>query len=107
MLVTETLEDLGYHYIEAEDGLSGLKRLEAAQELDLLITDIGLPGGLNGRQLADAALLLRPGLKVLFITGQAYGSMSGTDDLPPNMRTLTKPFTLEQLRKCIATIFGR
>jgi CheY-like chemotaxis protein len=107
MLVTEILKDLGYRYIEAEDGLSGLKRLETEQKLDLLITDIGLPGGLNGRQLADAALLLRPGLKVLFITGQAHGSVSGTDDLPPNMHILTKPFTLEQLRKCIATIFRR
>ena len=105
ILVTETLEDLGYRYIEAEDGLSALKRLETKQKLDLLITDIGLPGGLNGRQLADAALLLRPNLKVLFITGQADASISGKSALPPNMHVLTKPFTLEQLKKCIATIF--
>jgi PAS domain S-box-containing protein len=104
MLVTETLEELGYRYVEAEDGLSGLKLLETDQRLDLLITDIGLPGGLNGRQLADAALLLRPELKILFITGQA---MSEKDGLPPNMHILTKPFTLEQLRKCIAVIFRR
>ncbi|HTJ89066.1 MAG TPA: PAS domain S-box protein [Acidocella sp.] len=107
MLITETLADLGYRYIEAEDGLSGLKCLETEQKLDLLITDIGLPGGLNGRQLADAGLLLRPGLKVLFITGHAHGAIFGKDDLPPNVHILTKPFTLEQLKKCIATIFRR
>jgi PAS domain S-box-containing protein len=107
MLVTETLEELGYRYVEAEDGLSGLTRLETEQKLDLLITDIGLPGGLNGRQLADAARLLRPGLKVLFISGQAHNATSGKGDLPPNTHILTKPFTLEQLKKCIATIFER
>ena len=107
MLVTETLADIGYRYIEAEDGLSGLKLLETEQKLDLLITDIGLPGGLNGRQLADAALLLRPELKILFITGQADASISDKDNHRQNMHILTKPFTLEQLRKCIATIFRR
>jgi PAS domain S-box-containing protein len=107
MLVTEVLEDLGYRYIEAEDGLSGLKLLETERQLDLLITDIGLPGGLNGKQLADAALLLRPDLKILFITGQADASIAGKDRLPSSMHILTKPFTLEQLRKCIATIFRR
>ncbi len=107
MLVTETLADIGYRYIEAEDGLSGLKLLETEQKLDLLITDIGLPGGLNGRQLADAALLLRPELKILFITGQADISISDKDNHRQNMHILTKPFTLEQLRKCIASIFKR
>ena len=102
MLVTEVLEDLGYAYIEAEDGLSGLKMLETEQRLDLLITDIGLPGGLNGRQLADAALLLRQDLKILFITGNADASIAG--ELTPRMHVLTKPFTIEQLGKRIATI---
>jgi PAS domain S-box-containing protein len=105
MLVTEVLEDLGYRHIEAEDGLSGLKLLETEQRIDLLITDIGLPGGMNGKQLADAALLLKPDLKILFITGHADASLSGKSGLPSNMHILTKPFTLEQLRKCIATIF--
>jgi PAS domain S-box-containing protein len=104
MLITEVLEDLEYRYVEAADGLSGLKLLESEQELDLLITDICLPGGLNGRQLAEAALLLRPELKILFVTGQAAPSISRQDDLSPNMHVLTKPFTLEQLRKCLTTI---
>ena len=105
MLVTETLKDLGYRYIEAGDGLSGLKLLETEQQIDLLITDIGLPGGLNGKQLAAAARLLRPDLKILFITGQADASLPEKSASPQNTHILTKPFTLEQLRKCIATIF--
>jgi PAS domain S-box-containing protein len=107
LLVAEVLEDLGCSYVEAQDGLSGLRLLESERQLDLLITDVGLPGGLNGRQLAEAGLLLRPNLKILFITGQAEGSVSGEDGLPANMHVLTKPFSLEQLRKCVTSIFSR
>ncbi len=55
MLVTEVLEDLGYTAIEAADGAAGLKVLRSAVRIDLLVTDVGLPGGMNGRQVADAA----------------------------------------------------
>jgi PAS domain S-box-containing protein len=70
MLVVEVLEEAGYRALEAEDGPSGLKILQSDARIDLLITDVGLPGGLNGRQVADAARRSRPELKVLFITGQ-------------------------------------
>ena len=71
MVIADVLSDLGYTVLEAGDGRSGLKILEAGTLVDLLITDVGLPGGMNGRQLADAARQRRPDLKVLFITGYA------------------------------------
>ena len=71
MVMIEVLEDLGYAAIEAADAISGLKVLQSDVRIDLLITDVGLPGGINGRQMADAARVRRPNLKVLFITGYA------------------------------------
>src|SRR6202044_1491832 len=97
MLMNEVLSDLGYHAIEAEDGPSGLKILETPRRIDLLITDVGLPGGINGRQLADAALVLRPKLKVLFVTGYAENAVVGSGHLKPGMHILTKPFAIDEL----------
>jgi CheY-like chemotaxis protein len=97
MLVTEVLEDLGYTAIEAADGPSGLKVLQSDVRLDLLVTDVGLPGGMNGRQMADAGRLVRPGLKVLFITGYAENAAVGNGHLEPGMQVLTKPFVMETL----------
>ncbi|MDP4027064.1 PAS domain-containing protein, partial [Methylobacterium sp. NEAU 140] len=71
MLVTEVLEDLGYTAIEAGDSAAGLRVLHSDVRVDLLVTDVGLPGGMNGRQMADAGRARRPALKVLFITGYA------------------------------------
>ncbi len=65
MLVVDILEELGYSALEAGDGPEGLKVLRSKARVDLLVTDVGLPGGLNGRQVADAARVLRPDLKVL------------------------------------------
>jgi CheY-like chemotaxis protein len=104
MLITEVLADLGYDAIEAEDGPSGLKILETKRRIDLLITDIGLPGGLNGQQLAEAALTLRPQLKVLFITGYAENAIIGNGQLKPGVFVLTKPFALEELGRRINSI---
>lgn len=71
MLVSEILSDSGYCVIGAPNGPTGLRLLGSNARIDLLITDIGLPGGMNGRQVADAAPVSRPDLKVLFITGYA------------------------------------
>jgi CheY-like chemotaxis protein len=65
--------------------------------LDLLVTDVGLPGGMNGWQVADAARAERPGLKVLFITGYAENAVLGNGYLDPGMQVVTKPFVLEAL----------
>ncbi len=97
MLVTEVLEDLGYVAIEAADGAAGLRVLRSGVRIDLLITDVGLPGGMNGRQVADAGREVRPGLKVLFITGYAENAAVGNGHLAPGMQVLTKPFVMEAL----------
>ncbi|MFB0491725.1 PAS domain S-box-containing protein [Methylobacterium sp. OAE515] len=97
MLVTEVLEELGYAAIEAADSASGLKVLQSDVRVDLLITDVGLPGGMNGRQMADAGRERRPDLKVLFITGYAENAVVGNGHLEPGMAVLTKPFVVETL----------
>jgi CheY-like chemotaxis protein len=101
MLVTETLEELGYAAIEAYDGPSGLAILQSEARIDLLVTDVGLPG-LNGRQLADAARVRRPGLKILFMTGYAHNAAIGNGTaLEKGMEIMTKPFALDDLAKKI------
>ncbi|WP_375456136.1 PAS domain S-box protein [uncultured Methylobacterium sp.] len=106
MLVTEVLEDLGYTAIEAADSVAGLKVLHSDVRLDLLVTDVGLPGGMNGRQMADAGRAKRPGLKVLFITGYAENAVLGNDHLAPGMQVLTKPFVLDALAARIRDMIG-
>jgi PAS domain S-box-containing protein len=101
MLVMETLEELGYAAIEAFDGPSGLAILQSNARIDLLVTDVGLPG-LNGRQLADAARTKRPDLKILFMTGYAHNAAIGNGTaLEPGMEIMTKPFALDDLAKKI------
>ncbi|WP_292065187.1 hybrid sensor histidine kinase/response regulator [Brevundimonas sp. UBA7664] len=97
MLVVEMLTDSGYRALEAEDGPGGLAILRSDAVIDLLITDVGLPGGLNGRQVADAARESRPGLKVLFVTGYAENALVGNGHLDNGMEILTKPFVLADL----------
>ncbi|MFL5254087.1 MAG: response regulator [Rhodopila sp.] len=94
-MIAMLLTEQGYSVIEAEDGPAGLSVVQSAARLDLLLTDIGLPG-LNGRQLADAARVRRPGLPVLLITGYAGAAMDDAD-LPPEMEVLRKPFTFDKL----------
>jgi PAS domain S-box-containing protein len=106
MLVTEVLEDLGYTAIEAADGASGLRVLQSNVRVDLLITDVGLPGGMNGRQLADAARQSRPDLRVLFITGYAENAVIGHGHLDPGMHVLTKPFPMETLASRIKDLIA-
>ena len=96
-LVTDTLADLGYNALEASDGPEGLKILKSGVRVDLLVTDVGLPKGMNGRQLADAARVTRPDLKILFITGYAENAVIGNGMLERGMHVLTKPFALDVL----------
>ena len=107
LLIAEVLDDMGYKSIEAQDGSSGLKVLQSGTRIDLLITDVGLPGGLNGRQVADAARLLNPDLKVLFITGYAEHAVVGSEGLEAGMAVLTKPFSLDTLSKQVGTMLLR
>ena len=96
-LIEEVLGDLDYTVLGAADGAAGLKVIQSGAKVDLLITDVGLPNGMNGRQVADAARAIRPDLKVLFVTGYAENAALGNGHLEPGMALLTKPFTLEAL----------
>jgi len=104
MLVTDLLRELGYVIIEAADGAGGLEVLHSDARIDLLVTDVGLPGGMNGRQLADAARVQRPALKVLFITGFAETSLLSDGHLEPGMAILTKPFAVEALAQRVRSL---
>jgi PAS domain S-box-containing protein len=107
-LINRALTDLGYAVIDAPDGPSGLRVLEGRRRVDLLVTDVGLPGGLNGRQVADAARESRPGLKVLFITGFAYSSaLARGSALDAGMEIMTKPFTLDAFASKVGELVPR
>jgi PAS domain S-box-containing protein len=107
MLVTEVLAELGYTAIEAADGSTALRVLQSERRIDLLVTDVGLPGGMNGRQLADFGRLARPKLKVLFITGYAEKAVAAGDRLEEGMGILTKPFAMDGLAAEIKNLISR
>ncbi len=98
------LEEAGYRVIAAEDGPSGLRLLQSERRVDLLVTDVGLPGGMNGRQVADAARVARPDLKVIFITGYAENAVVGNGYLDHGMTVVTKPFELSALMNRVADV---
>ena len=91
--LVEILGELGYRVIEAPNGLSALRQLDAHPETNLLLTDVGLPGGMNGRQLADEALRRKAGLKVLFASGYARNAIVHHGRLDPGVQLIMKPFT--------------
>jgi len=106
MVVSDVLTDLGYAVLEAESGRAGLIIADSGVRIDLLLTDVGLPGGMNGRQLADAARQRRPDLKVLFITGYADAMAVGNGHMEQGMQVMTKPFALETLAARVQGIIG-
>ena len=99
IMAADGLADLGYTVVQAADGAEALlalrTRASSAARIDMLVADVGLPGGLNGRQVADAARELLPGLPVLLITGYAGRELTGDRDLAPGMQLLGKPFSLD------------
>ncbi|MCG2594459.1 response regulator [Ramlibacter sp. XY19] len=104
-LVIDVLAGLGYRTLEAADGADALRILETGQRIDLLVTDVGLPV-MNGRQVYDAAVATRPGLKVLFMTGYAENATLGKGLLAPGMAMITKPFSMEKLASRIVGLLG-
>lgn len=96
ILVKEVLEELGYTAVEAGDGAEAIPVLESARPLDLMISDVGLPG-MNGRQLAEVAREHRPHLPILFVTGYAENAAIRAGFLGTNMDMITKPFALDTL----------
>jgi len=99
-VIMEMLGEQGYRTLEAVDGPSGLRMLRTNERIDLLVTDVGLPG-MNGRQLADQARETRPDLKILFITGYAESVAIADGFLQPGMEMITKPFDLDNLSRRI------
>ena len=89
----ETLQELGYRVLAAIDGASGLRLIDAHREIVVLFTDVGLPGGMNGRQLADEAKRRHSGLKVLFTSGYARNAIVHHGRLDPGVELVPKPFT--------------
>jgi PAS domain S-box-containing protein len=104
-VILEILHDQGYRTLEAADGPSGLRILRKDKRIDLLITDVGLPG-MNGRQLADQARETRPDLKILFITGYAESVAIADGFLQPGMEMITKPFELDVLSRRIRAMIS-
>jgi len=96
VLVCAVLSELGYAYVEAGDADTALPILNSTQRIDLLVSDVGLPG-MNGRQLAEVGRQYRPGLKVLFITGYAEHAAVRGGFLDSGMQMITKPFTFDLL----------
>lgn len=103
LLLDSVLQDLGYRVHLAENGQQALDMLDRLGTLDLLITDVGLPG-LNGRQLAEIVQQHRPGLPVLFISGYAENAATRSEFLGHRMRLMTKPFTLESLAETVSSV---
>jgi CheY-like chemotaxis protein len=105
--IVHSLWELGYGVCEAADGSSALEMLQAEPKVDLLLSDVGLPR-MNGRKLAEAAQRLRPGLKVLFMTGYTRNAIVHGGRLDPDVALLPKPFTAAMLaRKVIEVLEGR
>ena len=102
-VILEMLQDQGFRTLEAVDGPSGLRLLRSRARIDLLVTDVGLPG-LTGRQLADQARETRPGLKILFMTGYAESAARSQGFLQPGMEMITKPFELDNLLRKIRSM---
>lgn len=96
VLVSAVLKELGYAFVEASDADTAVPIIESDQRIDLMISDVGLPG-MNGRQLAEIGRQIRPDLKVLFITGYAEHAAVRGGFLDPGMQLITKPFTFDLL----------
>ncbi|MEA9480252.1 PAS domain-containing protein [Xanthomonas campestris] len=107
ILICEVLTDAGYRVIDVADGSTAVERLQSAEVIDLLVTDVGLTGALNGRQVADAGRLQRPALPVLFVTGYAASAAVGAGQLETGMEVLTKPFLAADLERRVGQLLAR
>lgn len=107
LILLEVLEAEGYRVLAAADAQQGLRLLQSSERIDLLLTDVGLPGGMNGRQLADAGRALRPDMKVVFATGYAENAVVGNGHLERGMELVTKPFEIAALLGKIRDMLDR
>ena len=105
LLIGEVLKELGYEFVEAASGDAALPILRSGQRIDLLVSDVGLPG-MSGRQLAEMARAIRPGLKVLFVTAYAEGAEVRSGFLDEGMDMVAKPFSVDLLAQKILSMVG-
>ena len=105
MMVREMLVEAGYQVVEAINAQQALLELHSDRELDLLLSDVGLPG-MNGRELADAARALRPHLPVLFVTGYTESAAVRNEFLGQGMSLLPKPFSVNELLRGVRQMFN-
>jgi CheY-like chemotaxis protein len=105
MVIVEVLRELGYHALEAGDAEAAIPIISSPRKLDLIVSDVGLPG-MNGRQIAEHARRSRPDLKILFVTGYAEGAVSRSGFLAPGMAMMTKPFAIEALASKISEMMA-
>ncbi|HJE69620.1 MULTISPECIES: ATP-binding protein [Pseudomonas] len=106
MLTTEILGDLGYTTLEASGSAGGLEILNSDGRIDLLIMDVGLPGLMNGRQLAKAAREVRPEPKVFFVTGFADTASQDEGQLRTDIEVLTKPYSVDAFAARVDRLLG-
>jgi len=102
----EMLRELGYGVLEAANGHAALRLIDANPTIQLLFTDVGLPGGINGRELADAALKRRPDLKVLFTSGYTRNAIVHGGRLDAGVALIGKPFTYAALAEKISQVLS-
>jgi CheY-like chemotaxis protein len=105
---TRMLVDAGFHVLTAEDGPQALRVLESGERIDILFTDLVLPGPLLGHQLATRAKAMRPGLKVLFTSGSASptGDVQGLVNISEIDRLLSKPYLRRDLLARLQTLLA-
>ena len=106
LLIADILADLGCTVLQAGDSAAGLAVLESGAPIDLLVSDIGLPGGMNGRQMAERGMRAKPHLRVLFLTGYAEAAVLGNGKLAEGMAVMTKPFDIDVLSERVAEMLA-
>ena len=94
---TDVLKELGYHVMSASSGAAALATLNGSHQIDLLLTDVVMPGGMDGRELADKAVGHRPGLRVLYMTGYTRNAIIHQGRLDRGTNLISKPFSFEEL----------
>jgi CheY-like chemotaxis protein len=99
------LKSLGYNVLQAHNGVEAMELIEHNKQIDLLFTDVVMPGGMSGRQLADAARQRRPGLKVLFTSGYNEEAIVNHGRLDHGVQLLPKPYRRRELAERIRSIF--
>ena len=104
LVMADILSDNGYTVLEADTGQAAMRHIQSPARIDLLLTDVGLPGGMNGRQLADAARHHRARLKVLFVTGYDEQAALASGLMEPGMAIMTKPFNIDLFSEKIRTV---